>query len=89
MTSSKTELPLRSPKEDKPKVSRDKKSKLLRILKLSKPLLLRKLKIPLPQLPPRPTSSSDSEVEMMPNSLAEEEADKVEEVLQRLEAERM
>ena len=46
-------------------------------------------KKPLLPQPPRPTNCSVSEEETMPNSPAEEEADKVEEVLQRPEEERV
>lgn len=90
--SSRTEPDQRSPLEELLKVSRDKKFKKLPLrLRSSNLQLLRTLMVKKPLLPPppRPTNSSVSEEEMMPNSPAEEEADKVEEVLQRPEEERV
>jgi len=85
MISSRIELDQRLPKADKLKVSRDKRLCRMKPVSLSNPLFSRPLMVKKPLLPqpPRPTNFSVSEVEMMPNSLAEEEAAKVEEVLQR------
>lgn len=88
MISSRTDPPLRLFKADRLRASRDKRSRFLSKRRSSNLPSPRKLQTPLLLLPPKPTSFSASEVEMTPNSPAEEELVKPEVVLQRLVEER-